>query len=140
MTTVENTQSDTQSDSPELAAYKLKVRDEALRAQRETGWCGSGVNAVFARLGLDKLPTPQSFTFVVKTTGEIEYTVNAYDEAGAREAVASNVEYDRRRLSQGRGHLRPEYGRTTAVVMGEGMTLKGAPVAANDELLDVDDD
>lgn len=120
-----------------LNAYKLRVRDEALRVKRETGWCDSGVNETLSRLDLDQLPTPKSFVFRVPTTGFIEYNVTSYTPDEAATMVAKYVEKDRARFAQG-GTARSDYGHTRQVRVADGDAVPY--LAPQPTTMTVDDD
>jgi hypothetical protein len=111
---------DTPAEVDALTAYKAKVRAKALQLKQDRGWCDDETNRHLVDLDLEPLPEPQRFVFEVTNTGVVQYSVTAYTEAEAREAVQRNYETDVRRATA-RSHDRgPRYGLLKSLTYSDG--------------------
>lgn len=82
-----------------MARYRALVRQVALEAAREEGWCDEGVNAAFRQLGLEPVPERKEYTFAVRVTGLAEYTAVATTEEEALADVQRLMADDRHRVT-----------------------------------------
>lgn len=114
----------------EFAAYKVRVREEALRAQRSEGWCDSGLNAALSRLGLPEKRQPVRVRVPVRvsSTSVSEYAI--YIEADSVEQARVDLVTDNARFLreiQDQLDLRPGPGWEFSLVEPAATPLSGVP-------------
>ena len=70
-----------------LVAYKVRVRDEAIRVKEEQGWCDEGLAEVLENLDLDPVEVEYEIEVECEIRHTVTLTVTARSEDNARDMV-----------------------------------------------------
>lgn len=81
----------------EFDAFKVQVREEAIRAAQEEGWCDSGLNSALRRLGLREKAEPQPVEVRITRQPEAN-TYTVYVEADSADEARRLLTEDQVRL------------------------------------------
>lgn len=139
------TETATPTEAPQepdaLAAYKARVRAKALELKRRFDWCRDETNEHLEALDLEPLPTPQTFTFLVPTTGVLEYVITAYSETDAHAQAVQAATEDAARFAANRHGYRRPNGKVVSVKADTAkLKLHTAESAPDAEVEDDEDD
>lgn len=100
MTETATTRTTKRDSNADLEAFKRQVREEALRVQKDQGWCDDGLNTTLRNLGL---PEKKNYEIRVRVTLEHITRVTVRDadsEEQAREQVFAEYQDDPARFVQ----------------------------------------